>query len=155
MKKLMLCLGSLLAISTSVYAAEDTVTALIGAQTYKCVNGKEVVCSPVNELKQQEVVLKKDGSTFSIADEDRKLDALIETSVDDGDMYYDITFCSQTVCTISSSNGGSEGYINQTMFGQYNITQESFFVLGFFITTQDKAANLKDLIQAKFANVRR
>jgi hypothetical protein len=155
MKKLMLCLVSLLAISAAAYADEDTVTALVCAQTYQCTMGTELVCKPVNELQQQEVVLKKDGSVFRIADEARELDALIETSVTDGDMSYDITFCSKTVCTVSSSNGGAEGYINQTMFGQYNITEKTFYVLGFFITTQNKAANLKDLIQTKFGSFRR
>lgn len=69
MKKLMLCLVSLLAISAAAYADEDTVTALVGAQTYQCTMGTELVCKPVNELQQQEVVLKKDGSVFRIADE--------------------------------------------------------------------------------------
>lgn len=152
MKKLLLCLGSLIAISTVSYADDETVTALVGAQTYKCTMETELVCKPVNELQQQEVVLKKNGSSLTIADDERGLDALIETSVADGDMSYDITFCSKTVCTVSSSNGGSDGYINQTMFGQYNITEKTFYVLGFFITTQNKAANLKALIQAKFAS---
>jgi len=155
MKKLMLCLVSLLAISATAYADEDTVTVLVGTQTYQCTMGTEVECVPANELQQQQIVLKKDGSAFKIADEPRGLDALVETFVTDGDMSYDITFCSKTVCTVSSSNGGSEGYINQTMFGQYNITEKTFFVLGFFITTQNKAANLKDLVQAKFATFRR
>lgn len=155
MKKLMLCLVSLLTISAAAYADDDTVTALVGTQTYLCTMGTELVCEPANELQQQQIELKKDGSAFKIADELRGLEALVETSVTEGDMSYDVTFCSKTVCTVSSSNGGSEGYINQTMFGQYNITEKSFYVLGFFITTQNKAANLKDLIQAKFKSFRR
>lgn len=150
MKKLMLCLGSFLLISGA--QAADTVTALIGTQTYQCSFGPDLVCKPANELQQKQIVLKKNGSSLKIADAPRGLEAIIDTSVTDGDMSYDITFCSKTVCTLSSNNGGPEGYINQTMLGQYNMTEKTFFVLGFFITTQNKAANLQDLIQAKFAS---
>lgn len=139
----------------SVYGADDTVTALVGTQTYQCTMGTDLVCNPVNTLQQKQIVLNKNGSSFQIADAARGLEALIETSVTDGDMSYDITFCSSTVCTVSSSNGGPDGYINQTMFGQYNITEKTFFVLGFFITTQSKVTNLKDLIQAKFSSFKR
>lgn len=141
-----------ISISTLANAANDSVTALVGTQTFQCTFGTELSCTPANELQQKQIVLKKDGSSFKIADEARGLEALIDTSLSNGDMSYDVTFCSTTVCTLSSSNGGPNGYINQTMYGQYNVTEKSFFVLGFFITTQNKPFNLKEKIEQKFSS---
>lgn len=151
MMKKLLFLVFLFTNSKGIHAATDSVNAIVGTQTYQCTLEAELNCKPVNELQQKQIVLKKNGSAFKISDEGRALEALIETSVTDGDMNYDITFCSKAVCTISSSNGGPEGYVNQTMFGQYNMTEKTFFVLGFFISTQDKVANMKKLLQEKMS----
>ena len=153
MKKQLLCLVVLLSISTIATAADDSVTALVGTQTFQCTLGNELKCTPANELQQKEIVLKKHGSSFKIADEARGLEALIDTSLSNGDMSYDITFCSTKVCTLSSSNGGPNGYINQTMYGQYNVTEPSFYVLGFFITTQATVTNLKEKIEQKYSSL--
>lgn len=151
MKKF-LCLVPLLLISTAASATDDSVQALVGTQTYQCTIGAELDCRAVNEVQQKQIVLKKNGSSFKVSDVPRGLEALIETSVSEGDMNYDVTFCSKKVCTLSSSNGGSDGYINQTMFGQYNITEKTFFVLGFFISTQGKTANFKKILTEKLSN---
>jgi hypothetical protein len=152
MKKLLLSFGAtLLFLNLSNAKADDTVSVLVGTQTYQCTTAGGLKCNAVNSVQQQQMTIKKNGGKIQIADSARNLSADISTSVDNNEMSYDVAFCSKTVCTQSSSNGGAVGYINQTMFGQYNLTESSFYVLGFFISSQNKALDLETKAAAHFS----
>ncbi len=149
MKYLILALSSTL-FSFNIAQAADTVKVAVGTQTYQCTINGNLTCNPVNEVQQQTMTLKKNGGHFQIADTPRNLSADIDTTLENGQVSYAVTFCSHTVCTLSTSNGGANAYINQTMFGQYNVTEKSFYVLGFFINSQNTPVNLQEKILAQF-----
>ena len=150
MKKLLLVLGTTL-LSLNIALAADSVKVAVGTQTYQCTINGNLTCNPVNEVQQQTMTIKKNGGHFQIADAPRNLSADIDTTVENGQVSYAVTFCSHTVCTLSTNNGGVNAYINQTMFGQYNVTEKSFYVLGFFINSQNTSVNLKEKILAQFS----
>lgn len=150
MKKLLLALGSSLLLF-NIAMADDTVKVAVGTQTYQCTINGNLTCNAVNEVQQQTLTIKKNGGHFQIADAARKLTADIDTTTENAQVSYAVTFCSSSVCTLSTSNGGKNAYINQTMFGQYNITEKSFYVLGFFINSQNAPVNLEEKILAQFA----
>lgn len=150
MKKLLLGFGAY-ALLFNVAMADDSVKVSVGTQTYLCTINGNLTCNAVNDIEQQTLTLKKSGGHFQIADAPRKLSADIDTTVENAQVSYSVTFCSNTVCTLSTSNGGANAYINQTMFGQYNITEKSFYVLGFFINSQNAPVNLQEKILTQFA----
>lgn len=127
-----------LIISTSVFA-EDSVKVLIGTQTYFCQITDQLSCQAANQVQQQQVLIKKDGAKLEITDDKYNLKATIETSLNQSkSVVYDFTLCSKESCTVSTATTDSAGTINHMMLGQYNITQKSFYVLGFFISNQAK-----------------
>jgi hypothetical protein len=151
MKRLSFCLPILCAFfAFSAFSAEtkaladETQKVLIGTQTYQCDINPQLSCKAINNVQQKEILIKKNGGKIQIADAPKGLSADIDTTFENSQMSYDITLCSKTVCTTSNSNGGQNGYINQTMFGQYNITEKTFFVLGFFINSENHPVNLEE-----------
>jgi hypothetical protein len=142
MKLAIILFSGILAFGAHSAMADDTVKVLVGTQTYQCEINTVLTCKAVNALQQKEMTVKKSGGKIQIADAAKGLSIDIDTTFENADMSYAVTLCSNTACTLSSSNGGANGYINQTMFGQYNITEKSFFVIGFFITTQNKPISL-------------
>lgn len=157
MNKLLLGLGTTLFFFNVAHAdvvAADSVSVVVGTQTYQCSMTEGLKCNPVNAVQQQQITLKKNGGKIQIADSARGLSVDIATSVENNQVSYDATFCSNTVCTLSTNNGGVNGYIDQTMFGQYNITEKTFYVLGFFITSQNKTINLKEKVMSRFSNLK-
>lgn len=150
MKNLLLVIGASVLMS-NMALADDTIKVAVGTQTYQCTINGNLTCNAVNEVQQQTLTLKKNGGHFQIADAPRKLAADIDTTIENNEVSYAVTFCSSAVCTLSTSNGGKNAYINQTMFGQYNITEKSFYVLGFFINSQNAPMNLEEKIMAQFA----
>lgn len=135
--------------------AEDTVKVLVGTQTFQCEINGNLSCKAINNVQQKEMSIKKDGAKIQIADQAKGLSADIITSLNAGNVVYDITLCSNTACSISDNNGGSNGYINQTMFGQYNITEKTFYVLGFFINSENKSVDLAEKIYSKFTALKK
>lgn len=157
MKNLLLTLGTTLFFLNLAHAdvpAADSVNVIVGTQTYLCTTSGGLKCNPVNTVQQSQFTLLKNGDKVQIADSARGLSADITTSVKNGLMSYGIVLCSKTVCTQSSNNGGAAGYINQMMFGQYNLTESSFYVLGFFITSQNKAMDLETSAKQNFAKLK-
>ena len=135
-------------ISNSVFA-EDTVKVTVGTQTYHCDLGAELSCKAVNEVQQKVIVLSKSGGQVGVEDKARGLTVSAVTSLSSKNVVYDLTICSSQSCSISTVTSDSTGKINQVISGQYNITQKSFDVLGFFISTQGDASNLQDKIIQK------
>ncbi len=162
MKNVLLCSAISLLLSAASFAddtptntASDTVKVLVGTQTFKCDLNGSLSCKAINEIQQKEMVVKKDGGKIQIAEQSKGLSADIVTSLNNGNVIYDITLCSNTVCTVSDNNGGSNGYINQSMFGQYNITEKTFYVLGFFINSENNSVNLSESIYSKISTLRK
>ena len=130
--------------------AEDTVKVSVGTQTYLCTLTSQLTCNPTNQVQQQVMNLKKNGGKIQIADKERGLSADIDTSLDHNNVIYDLTLCSDKTCSISTVNSDAVGNINQLMLGQYNITEKSFYVLGFFINSQGKAMDFEAALLKKF-----
>jgi hypothetical protein len=139
-------LGFIFLILNSAYA-DDTVRVTVGTQTYHCEIGTALTCNPVNEVQQKTILLKKNGGNLSVEDKARNLSAYTVTSLSGAKVVYDITICSSQSCSISTVTSDSSGNINQVISGQYNITQKSFDVLGFFISTQNGVVDLQAKIQ--------
>ena len=156
MKKFLLCLCALLLNNYDSIASEvvdETIKVMVGTQTYQCeIANQSLSCKPVNSVQQKEMNIKKNGGRIQITDAPRGLSVEITTSLDNTQVNYNASLCSNTVCTVTDNNGGVNGYINQTMFGQYNITEKSFFVLGFFINSQIKPVNLEEKIKSQFSS---
>ncbi|MGZ3807585.1 MAG: hypothetical protein ACXVCE_05825 [Bacteriovorax sp.] len=145
MTKTIAFLGLFLLTSTQSFA-EDTVKATIGTQTYLCELTTQLSCKAVNQVQQKEMLLKKNAERIQIEDKDRGLSAEVSTSLDNNNVVYDLTLCSSQSCSMSTVTSDPSGNINQVMSGQYNITQKSFYVLGFFISTHANGLNLEDKI---------
>ncbi|MGZ3787880.1 MAG: hypothetical protein ACXVLQ_05120 [Bacteriovorax sp.] len=145
MTKTIAFLGLFLLTSTQSFA-EDTVKATIGTQTYLCELTTQLSCKAVNQVQQKEMLLKKNAERIQIEDKDRGLSAEVSTSLDNNNVVYDLTICSSQSCSMSTVTSDPSGNINQVMSGQYNITQKSFYVLGFFISTHANGLNLEDKI---------
>lgn len=126
--------------------ADDTIRAMIGTQTFLCELTNQLSCKAVNQVQQKEIQLKKAGAKIQIEDKSRNLSAEIDTSVDGVNMVYDLSLCSAQTCSMSSIVTNSSGSINQTMSGQYNITQKSFYILAVFINTNLSPINLEEKI---------
>ncbi len=122
----------------------ESIKVLVGTQTYHCETNGGLSCKAINAVQQKEIFIKKNGGKIQVVDEPRNLSADITTTMDNGEMNYDITLCSQSVCTQNSSNGGASGIIDLTMFGQFLLSEKSFYVLGFFISSQNRAAPLEE-----------
>ncbi|MDD4974087.1 MAG: hypothetical protein PHY93_07030 [Bacteriovorax sp.] len=146
--KLITGLGLILLISNSSFA-EDTVKVTVGTQSYHCDLGAELSCKAVNEVQQKAIVLKKNGGQVGVEDKARGLNADAVTSLNGTNVVYDVTICSGQSCSISTVTSDSTGKINQVISGQYNITQKSFDVLGFFISTQAGVTELQEIILQK------
>lgn len=134
--------------NNSALRADDTVRAMIGTQTFLCELSNQLSCKAVNQVQQKEIQLKKAGAKIQIEDKARNLSAEIETSLDGVNVIYDLTLCSAESCSMSSVITNSSGSINQTISGQYNITQKSFYVLAVFINTNLSPVNLEEKIIA-------
>jgi hypothetical protein len=143
MSHIIFFLNLFLLISTQAFA-DDSVKVTVGTQTYLCEIAAQLNCKAVNQVQQQEMALKKNGGKIQIADKDRGLSADIITSLDKNNVVYDITLCSSQSCSINTVTSDTTGNINQVMAGQYNITQKSFYVLGFFISTHASGLNLEE-----------
>ena len=146
--KLIAGLGLLLLVSNSAFA-DDTVKVTVGTQSYHCDLGAELNCKAVNEVQQKAIVLKKNGGQVGVEDKPRGLAASAVTSLNGTNVVYDVTICSGQSCSISTVTTDSTGKINQVISGQYNITQKSFDVLGFFISTQAGVTDLQEKIIQK------
>jgi len=131
--------------------AGDTVRVLIGTQSYSCQFNPELSCAPLNELQKAVMDLKKNGGGVDINDKERNLAGAIRTSVAEGKVNYGMTICSLDSCSAVDTSGGVNGDINQVISGQYKVSETSFNVLAFFITTgtlsegQLKAKMMKNL----------
>jgi len=136
--------------ATSAFA-EDTVKVTVGTQTYLCELSSELNCKAVNAVQQKEILLKKQSGKVQIEDKAKGLSAEVITNFVNNSVVYDMTLCSNQSCSISTTTSDATGNINQVMSGQYNITQNSFYVLGFFISTHANAVNLEEkILNTKF-----
>ncbi|MBC7538922.1 MAG: hypothetical protein H7281_08875 [Bacteriovorax sp.] len=140
-------------ISNNAFAV-DTVKVTVGTQTYHCDLGAELSCKAVNEVQQKAIVLKKVGGQVGVEDKARGLTAEAVTSLSGTNVVYDVTICSGQSCSISTLTTDSTGTINQVISGQYNITQKSFDVLGFFISTQTPVVDLQEKILQKLGRIK-
>lgn len=143
----MLILGFMGLLSTSIFA-DDSIKVTVGTQSYHCTLGSELDCKAVNEIERKTVLLKKNGGTVGAEDKERGLSADVATSLNGGNVIYDVTICSSQSCSVSTVTSDSIGSIDQVISGQYNITQKSFDVIGFFVSTHSTLANF----QAKILN---
>ena len=151
--KLLCGLGFLVLITNSSFA-DDTVKVTVGTQTYHCEINSELSCKAVNEIQQKAILLKKNGGEVGVEDKPRGLTADTVTSLNGTNVVYDVTICSAQSCSISTVTSDSTGTINQVISGQYNITQKSFDVLGFFISTHAGVVNLQEKIMQKISRVK-
>lgn len=133
----------LLLISTQTFAS-DSVKIMISTQVFHCDLDEKLHCQAISQIQQEEFLLKKDGGRVQLEDKEHGLNADIVTSLDNNNVIYDMTLCSSESCTMSTINSDSNGNINQSMSGQYNLTQKSFYVLLFFITNQVNSINVKE-----------
>ena len=151
--KIIAVLASILMISTNLFA-EDTVKVTVGTQSYHCDLGSELSCKAVNEVQSKVILLKKSGGQVGVEDKPRSLTATADTSLNGTNVVYDVTICSALSCSASTVTSDSTGKINQVISGQYNITQKSFDILGFFISTQAGIVNLQDIILKKLNKIK-
>lgn len=129
---------------------EQKVNLIIGAQTYLCEQANEQIsCHAVGELQRKQVSIYKSGGYIGLKDKARNLTAEIVTSVVDTSVVYKATLCSRQTCSNSHVWTDPKGTVNQVMSGQYNITQKSFYILGFFLTTSGTLDNLNEKIIRK------
>lgn len=142
----------LLLASTCAFA-DDTVKVMVGTQTYFCEIAGQLNCKAVNQLQKQEMLLKRNAGQISIQDKERNLTADISTTLDNNNIIYDLTLCSAQACTISTAASNAAGDVNQIMVGQYNITQKSFYVLGFFINNHSSNVNIEESLLSKVSNL--
>jgi hypothetical protein len=142
---------SLLISATSF--ADDTVKVTVGTQTYLCEITNQLNCKPANTVQKTEILVKKNAGQINIQDKERKLNGEIATSLDHGNIVYDLTLCSQDSCSLSTVTTDPSGSINQVMSGQYNITQKSFYVLGFFISTHASDVNFEEKILTNISHL--
>ena len=144
---------SFLLLSSNIALADDTVKVTVGTQTYLCELTSQLNCKAVNQLQKQDIQLKKNAGQISIADKERNLTADIATTLENNNVVYDVTLCSSQACSLSTVTSDPTGNINQVMSGQYNITQKSFYVLGFFISTHANGVNLEENLLNKLSNL--
>lgn len=138
-------------ISTTVVLADDSVKVTVGTQTYLCELSNELNCKAVNAVQQKVILLKKQSGKVQIEDKVKGLSAEVITNFVNNNVVYDMTLCSNLSCSISTTTSDATGNINQVMSGQYNITQNSFYVLGFFISTHANPINLEEkILNTKF-----
>jgi hypothetical protein len=133
--------------------ADDTVKVTVGTQTYLCEITNQLNCKATNQVQKADMQLKKNAGQINIQDKERKLNGEIATSLDHGNVVYDLTICSAESCSLSTVTTDPNGSINQVMSGQYNITQKSFYVLGFFISTHASDVNFEDKILANISHL--
>lgn len=141
-----------LLVSTAAIA-DDTVKVTVGTQTYLCEITSQLNCKAANQVQKTDLQLKRNGGQINIQDKDRKLNAEIATSLDYNNMIYDLTICSAETCSQSTVTTDPNGSINQVMAGQYNITQKSFYVLGFFISTHATDVSFEDKILTNISHI--
>ena len=132
--------------------AEDTVKVTVGTQTYHCELGAELSCKAINQVQQKSLLLKKNGGQVGVEDKPQGLNADVSTSLNGTNVVYDFTICSAQTCSVTTTTSDSTGKINQVISGQYNITQKSFNILGFFISNQAGAIDLQEQV---LQNIRR
>lgn len=147
MKSLLITASILL--SSSLLAAEQgsTVKLAIATQTYKCtIANQNLSCAAANEIQKKVIDLNKNGGKVQIADAARGLSLDLSASLADGNVNYDLTLCSNTVCTINDVYSNSQGSISQIMLGQYNLTESSFYVLGVSISSTNGIVDFRNAI---------
>jgi hypothetical protein len=152
--KAVLGLIFLIGNSVNLVMADESVKVVVGTQTYRCELGAELNCHPVNEVQQKTILLKKNGGAVNVEDKPRNLSADLSTSLNNGLVVYDVTLCSGQSCSISTVTTDSTGTIDQVLSGQYNITQKSFDVLGFFISSHVGFINFSDKILASIKKMK-
>jgi hypothetical protein len=140
-----MALSFILLISNSSFA-DDTVKVTVGTQTFHCELGQALSCKAINQIQQKAIVLKKTGGQVSVEDKPRGLSAEVVTSLNGTNVVYDMSVCSTQTCSLSTVTSDSSGKIDQVISGQYNMTQKSFDVIGFFISTQTPFQNLSEII---------
>jgi hypothetical protein len=150
MRKIIIFLSLLISVASF---ADDTVKVTVGTQTYLCEITNQLNCKATNKIQKTEIFVKKNAGQINIQDKERKLDGEIATSLDHGNVVYDLTLCSPDSCGLSTVTTDSNGSINQVVSGQYNITQKSFYVLGFFISTHASDINLEEKILTNISHL--
>lgn len=138
-----------LIFSASPFAAEPsaTVKLSLATQTYQCtIANQNLNCTPVNQIERKVMDINKNGGKVQIADAAKGLSLDLVTSLNNGNVLYDLTLCSNTACTINDVYSNANGSINQVMLGQYNITETSFFVLGVSLTNASGAVDFSEQI---------
>ncbi len=144
------CFFLFLLTATSTFA-DDFVKVTVGTQTYHCELTNQLNCTAVNQVQKKEILLKKQAGKVQIEDKERNLSAEVITSLDNNNVVYDMTLCSSQSCSLITNTSDATGNINQVISGQYNITQNSFYVLGFFISTHANDLNLEEkVLRSKF-----
>ena len=124
-------------------ADQENVKLSVASQTFQCsIANQQLNCKPLNQPVEQTVDLAKNNGKFTVADTDKGLSLDISTTLDGGNVNYNLTECSNTVCTLNNVYSDSSGSINQVIAGQYNLTEASFYVLGVSLTNQNKILNI-------------
>jgi hypothetical protein len=144
---------ALFLLSTTAVFADDSVKVKVGTQTYLCEITTQLNCKAVNQVQQKELLLKKNAGAVHIEDKERGLTADIATAIDNNNVIYDITLCSAQSCSLNTVTSDPTGNVNQTISGQYNITQKSFYVLAFFISNRTSVINIEADILNKFSHL--
>ncbi len=135
--------------SSLLFAIEPTSTVrlAIATQTYKCTFANQNLnCAAANEIEKKVIDLNKNGGKVQIADATRGLSLDLLASLNNGNVNYDLTLCSNTVCTINDVYSNPAGSINQVMLGQYNLTESSFYVLGVSISSSNGVVDFRSAI---------
>jgi hypothetical protein len=137
----------ILLTNVSLSFADDTVRLFAATQTYFCEMSDQMNCKAVNQPQQKEILLNKNGGNVRIEDKEHKLSANAYVSMENTNVAYEMTLCSEQVCSVSVMITDSTGTITQSMSGQYNLTQKSFYVLLFFITTNIQKTNNLNILK--------
>lgn len=141
---------TLLIFPLSTFAADtnsDTIKINVATQTYQCtIANQSLSCNPVNQVEQKVLEVKKNDGKIQVADNPKGLSFDLSTSINNGNVLYDITLCSNTSCTVNNVYSGPNGAINQILLGQYNITEKSFYVLGVSLSSQNKILDIGEKI---------
>lgn len=149
--KFLICL---FVLASNLALADDSVRVTVGTQTYHCELGAELNCTAINEVQQKTIMLKKSGGEVGAEDKAHKLSASVLTTLSGTNVVYEMTICSSKTCSLTSTTSDSSGAIDQVVSGQYNITEASFDVIGFFITTNTGMTNFQDKIQQRISKLK-
>lgn len=134
---------TLISLNVSTAFASDNIKLNIATQTYQCtISDQKLNCNPTNAVQSKVLEIGKNNGGITVSDTPKGLSLEINTQLNNNNVNYNLTLCSNTACSINNVFSDNLGSINQLTMGQYNITEKSFFVLGVSIVSLKSNSNL-------------